>query len=51
MTDKPQVDKFKEVARALGCDDDDAALDRALDRLDLTRTNDAKPEPKKPADK
>ncbi len=30
ITDKPQIDRFKEAARALGCDEDEAAFDEKL---------------------
>jgi hypothetical protein len=36
-----QLDRFKEVARQLGADESDDALDRAMDKLDLR----AKPKP------
>jgi hypothetical protein len=29
-TDKPQIDRFKEAARALGCDENEAAFDGKL---------------------
>jgi hypothetical protein len=34
-TGPSQVDRFREVARQLGADESDDALDRAMDRLDL----------------
>ena len=31
--DPDQIDRFKELARELGCDEDEAAFDAALKRL------------------
>jgi hypothetical protein len=31
--DKPQADKFKEAARELGCDEDEAAWDERLKKV------------------
>lgn len=31
--DKPQLDKFKEAARALECDDDEARFDERMKKL------------------
>jgi hypothetical protein len=45
MTEK-QVDEFKRVARDLGADESDEALDRIMGKLDLTK----KPEPEKKPD-
>lgn len=43
---KSQADKFRDLARELGCDDDEAKFDEALKRIAET----PKPEPKdKPA--
>ena len=33
MTDKPQVDKFKELARALDADESDGAFEEALTKV------------------
>lgn len=33
MTDKPQVDKFKELARQLDADEDEAAFEGALKKI------------------
>ena len=38
-----QADRFREAARALECDDDDGALDRALQKLDVRRKPEVKP--------
>jgi len=32
-SDQSQIDRFKELARELGCDEDEAAFDRALKKL------------------
>ena len=44
MTDKPQVDKFKEIARALECDDDEAHFDAKLKKVAKVKLKDAKPD-------
>ena len=31
--EKPQIEGFKDLARELGCDEDEAAFDRALRRI------------------
>lgn|GEM_PF-2742748 len=41
-------DSFEEVARRIGADESDGALDVVMERLDLNRDND---EPMKPDDK
>ncbi len=42
MTDKhAQAERFREAARAIGADESDDALDRAMSKLDLK----AKPKP------
>jgi hypothetical protein len=41
-----QIDKFRELARELECDDDEAAFDERLKRLAQKR-----PEPEKPPSK
>lgn len=41
---KSQLNRFREVARELGSDESDDALDRAMGKLDLTAK--PKPEPK-----
>lgn len=33
MNDKPQIDKFRELARELGCDDDEEAFDERLRKI------------------
>ena len=33
---KPQHERFKELARELGCDEDEAAFDAALERIAST---------------
>jgi hypothetical protein len=33
MNDKPQIDRFKEAARALGSDEDEAAFDDNLRKI------------------
>jgi hypothetical protein len=47
----PKSDPPDAGTEHLEYDDDDAALDRAMGRLDLTRAPDPKPKPTKPADK
>ncbi|MCP5340883.1 MAG: hypothetical protein H6901_01540 [Rhodobacteraceae bacterium] len=44
MTDKPQVDKFKEIARALECDDDEAHFDAKLKKVAKVKLKDEKPD-------
>lgn len=39
MTDKPQLDKFKEAAREAECDTDEAAFDRALGEIAKAEKN------------
>ena len=39
-TNKPQIDRFKELARELECDEDESAFDAALKRI-----TEAKPTP------
>ena len=41
LADNAQLDRFKELARELGCDEDEAAFDAALKRV-----AEAKPGPK-----
>jgi hypothetical protein len=31
--DEPQIDRFKELARELGCDEDEAAFEAALKKV------------------
>lgn len=33
MTDKPQIDKFREVARELECDESEEAFERKLKKI------------------
>jgi hypothetical protein len=40
-TDSAQIDRFKELARELGCDEDEAAFDAAVKKL-----SESKPLPK-----
>jgi hypothetical protein len=42
-SDKPQPDKFKDAARELGCDEDEARRDERFGKVAT-----AKPEPEKP---
>jgi hypothetical protein len=42
----PQIDRFKELARELGCDEDEAAFDAALKKI-AERAPLPKHEPKK----
>ena len=42
-TDKSQSNKFKEAARALGADESDDALDKAMGRLELQRKTPMEP--------
>jgi hypothetical protein len=45
LTDKPQVDKFKEVARALECDDDEAHFNAKLKKVaKAPKSKEEKPE-------
>lgn len=46
-TKESQLDRFKNVAKNLGVDESDDALDRVMGKLDLKK----KPEPEKPAKK
>ena len=46
-----QVERFKEAARALGCDDDEAAFDAKLKRIAGQRPAGAKDQIAKPGDK
>lgn len=46
-----QLDRFRKVARELGADEADDALDRAMGKLDLRTKPTPPPEPKKPQDK
>jgi hypothetical protein len=43
-TEKPQIDKFRELARELECDDDEAVFDEKLKRIATA----PKPEEKAP---
>lgn len=45
--DRPQVDKFKQLARELDCDDDQAAFDERLKKLAKAATK-PKPSMEKP---
>ncbi len=45
-SDQPQIDRFKELARELGCDEDEAAFDEALKKVAETKPL-PKHEPKK----
>ena len=42
MNEKEQIERFKRAAREVEADESSDALERVMDRLDLTR----KPEPK-----
>lgn len=42
-TDKPQADKFRDLARELECDEDEARFEEAVKRIAVTT-----PEPEKP---
>ena len=44
--DISQKDKFKETARALGCDENEAAFDKKLGKLAKHKTAPAKPKEK-----
>ncbi len=41
---KPQSDKFKEAARQLGCDEDEARWDERLRKVAKQKTVEGKPE-------
>jgi len=43
-TDAAQVEHFKEVARALGCDEDEAAFDEKLKQIAKQKPKDAVPQ-------
>ncbi len=45
--DDTQLERFKEAARALGADESDDALDRAMAKLDLKAKPKPAPEPPK----
>ena len=45
---KPQIDRFKEAARALGCDEDEAAFDEKLKAIAKQKPKaGSSPEPKR----
>jgi hypothetical protein len=47
---KPQIERFREMARELECDEDEAAFDAALRKI-ATAPTPQKYEPKKPPPK
>ncbi|WP_417231918.1 hypothetical protein [Brevundimonas sp.] len=40
-TDKPQADKFREIARELECDEDEAAFEDKVRKMDFEKKPDA----------
>ena len=44
---KAQIDIFKEVAREVGADESDDALDRIMGKLNLRKKPEPKPKPEK----
>lgn len=46
---KPQIDKFKEAARELETNEDEAAFDRTLKKIAKAPKPDSKPDKDKPA--
>ena len=47
MTEKPQIGRFHQTARAIGADESDHALDRIMGKLDLTKKPEPEPKPAK----
>ena len=43
--DKPQIDKFKDAARELECDDDDQRFRERVGKLVKTATEKVRPQP------
>lgn len=46
----PQVERFKEAARHLGCDEDKAHFDAALEKIATHKPTPLKPNKKRPAE-
>ncbi len=42
MTEKQQLDRFKEAAKQVDADQSDYALDKVMDKLDLKKKSDEK---------